>query len=189
MQIRPTNTSTAGFTLVEVIATVVGLFVVISLFVLLVAQYTNENENELALVQIRDYVAALEQSFEPSYGSYPAVFGGDQKPVTDLDQYGCLVPTFDDGCLFNGEEQPLYPSAAGLDRLNEFARMIPLVNPVTDRDGDVFDAILYSSNGTKFRIRYPLVGDGVDCGVQYAYEINADSSEYQGVTICVYESR
>lgn len=174
----------------QVIFAVAGVMFIVTLLTLWVSRLYTPNDNLSTLIQVRSYIDALEIEYRSSNSAYPAPLGDNGLARTTLDQYGCLAPTIGfDSCLFDGREIPMFPDSKGLEKLDIIEYLRPLEVPVSDRDGDEFDSITYSSNGTKFRLRWPMAGDGVECGIRNSYEVFAESPNFAGVTICMYESR
>lgn len=187
--LNPKLAKERGFTPLQLVMGAAGAILLLTLTILLVSRLYTENDNTVRLLQVRDYVTSLEVTYKESFPVYPSIQNGSGEVITTLEQYGCLAATIDDShCLFDGAQEQMYPDTVGIASLSTIVPLFPLTSPVVDRDGDTFDSILYSSNGRKFRVKYPLEGDGVPCGIRNSYEIFAESPLYEGVTVCVYES-
>lgn len=178
------------FTPVQIVMMLAAAVVTVTLVVVLIVKLFEQPDNGPVLVQVQAYISGLEISYKKTYKNYPAIYDNEGFARTNLDQYGCLVSTANiDTCIFDGKEQEMFPDKKGVTRLDSYVPLLPLKEAVVDHDGDIFDSVMYSSNGTKYRLRYPLWGDDVDCGINNAFEIFAGSKDFEGVTICVYESR
>ncbi len=180
-----------GLTVTNILFLVaLGIFIFTLITVFIVRAYAPDDSNIGVLQQTRAYISVLELEYYPLYQYYPAQISATDEVLSSLDQFGCLIIDESvDTCQFNGKTFVQYPDVEGLRQLNELVPLQSFSTMVTDQQGEVFSAIQYSSNGIKFRLRYPLMGDNMPCGIKNAYEVFTGFPEYNGVTICVYESR
>lgn len=177
-----------GFTLTELLV-VIAVIAILSAVILASLNSTRtKGENAATVQQVEEYITALELTYNANNRSYP--YNGS----SNLTQYGCLVNTrgTPQGCMFNGAWIAMYPNAAGLAILGQQIRLTRLQTQIRDNQNHLFDSITYSTNGTQFRLRYPMKGvftSASECGVENTTIFAAGGVNYPGVTICMYQSR
>lgn len=174
----------SGFTLIELLV-VVAIIAILSAVIFASLPKSREvSENNSIIRQVREYITAIELTYKANGDSYP--YNG----FSNLSQYGCLVDTNGDpGCEYNNTVPPMYPDSDGLDVLGTMIKLQALDVRVVDSQGHSFDSITYSTDGDRYRLRYPLKGENTDCGIDSAVQINSGGTNFGDVTICLYESR
>lgn len=177
-----------GFTLVEVLVVVAVIAILSAVVLASLNNARTKGENAATVQQVEEYITALELTYNANNRSYP--YNG----ASNLTTYGCLVNTrgTPQGCMFNGAWIAMYPNAAGLAILGQQIKLARLNTQIRDGQNHLFDSITYSTNGTVFRLRYPMKGvftANSQCGVENATILNAGGAQYPGVTICLYQSR